>query len=83
MLDQTAARNRQRRSRRRRKAGLVLLQVEIDEFTLIDALVASGRLDVGDGLARARVQKAVAKLLDDWAQRWLSRVAFPTRSGSV
>jgi hypothetical protein len=80
MLDQTIqARNRQRRSRRRRKAGRVLLRVETDEFRLIDALIASGRLSSDDGLARARVEKAVGQLVEDRITRWLSRVAFPTR----
>jgi hypothetical protein len=71
---QTAA-DRQRRSRRRRKAGKVLLRVEADEFRLVDALITSGRLDPDAGLSRAQVEKALAKLVEDWTARWTSRVA--------
>jgi hypothetical protein len=78
MLDGTTqARLRQRRSRRRRKAGRALLQIEVDEFRLIDALISSGRLTPDEGLARARVEKALANLVDDWTARWVSRVASP------
>jgi len=80
MLDRTTqARNRQRRSRRRRRAGRVLLRIEINEFRLVDALISAGRLHPHDGLARAQVEEAVVRLVDDWCDRWVSRVASPYR----
>jgi hypothetical protein len=67
--DRRAA-ERQRRSRARRRRGRVILKVEADEFELVEALMQAGRLDERDGLNRARVEQAVARLISDWASRW-------------
>ena len=76
MLDPTS-RARQRRSRQRRKQGRALLKVEVDEFELVAALLKAGRLCETDGLQRPKVEQALARLVEDWTTRWLSRVASP------
>lgn len=48
---------RQRRSRARRRAGRVLLRIEADEFELIEALLASGRLDEASCLDRRCLER--------------------------
>jgi hypothetical protein len=72
-----ANREHQRRSRRRRKAGRVVLRIEVDEFRLIDSLLAAHRLTEADGLDRRRVEAAVSRLLADWVTRWASALTFP------
>jgi hypothetical protein len=66
-----AASARQKRSRARRRRGRALLRVEVDEFDLIEALQASGRLDDAGGLDRARVEQEAGRVLRDWTTRWL------------
>jgi hypothetical protein len=61
---------RQRRSRSRRRQGKVVLRIEADEYPLIGALQAAGRLGEQDGLRRGQVEQAVAKLISDWVERW-------------
>jgi hypothetical protein len=64
---------RQRRCRVRRRQGLAILRVETNEFRLIDALLAAGRLSEDEALRRALVEKAAAKLLEDFTARWLGK----------
>jgi hypothetical protein len=67
----TQTRNRQRRSRLRRKQGRVLLRVEVDEFRLVEAPQRAGRLTTTDGLQRARIEREAERVLADWIARWL------------
>src|SRR5262249_35099392 len=60
-----AARQRQRRCRKRRRQGIALLRVE--------ALQKAGRPTVEDGLRRAQVEVAVSRILRDWVERWLGQ----------
>ena len=76
-LDRHAQRERQRRSRARRRHGITLLRVPVDEFRLVEALQRAGRLTGEDGLQRARIEQEVERLVADWTERWLSRVASP------
>jgi hypothetical protein len=62
---------RQQRFRQRRQSGKACLRVEVCEEALITALLASGRLTEGQALRRPLVELELAKLLDDWAARWL------------
>lgn len=52
-----------------------MLKVEVDEFGLVEALQRAGRLCEIDGLRRPKIEQALAKLVEDWTARWLSRVA--------
>jgi hypothetical protein len=72
------ARDRQRRSRGRRRQGLKLLRIAQDEYRLIDALQRAGRLQAGEGLDWTRVEQEAEQVLDDFVERWLSRVASPS-----
>jgi hypothetical protein len=65
-----AAGARQRRSRARRRAGLVLLKVEADEHRLAEALIACGRVTAAEGLQRSRIEQEVSELVQDWITRW-------------
>ena len=68
-----AARQRETRSKRRRKAGKLILGIEVDEIELIKSLVAAGRLcesDVGD---RERVKAAARDVLADFIARWRTK----------
>jgi hypothetical protein len=53
------------------------LRITQDEYRLIEALQRSGRLTEGDGLQWARVEQEAERVLYDWVDRWLSRVASP------
>jgi hypothetical protein len=68
--DRTAASARQRRSRARRRRGLMVLRIEAPEYQLIQALQLAGRLDEAGGMDRARVESAVERLVDDFIRRW-------------
>jgi hypothetical protein len=49
---------------------VAVLRVEADEFRLIDALISAGRLTESEALRRPLVEKAAARLLEDFAVRW-------------
>jgi hypothetical protein len=65
-----AARLRQRRCRARQRAGVVPYVVEVPQATVVEALIASGRLSEGEALHRVSVEHALAAVLIDWAARW-------------
>lgn len=69
-LSAASATERQRACRARRRAGLTLLTIEIDENALAAALIASDRLSEAAALEPGRVEQAVAELLHDWSERW-------------
>jgi hypothetical protein len=69
----TPAAIRARKSRARRKVGMRTFQVEGDEHRLAAALIASGRLTEEQALSRALVEGELAKLLADWASRWVGK----------
>jgi hypothetical protein len=64
---------RQRRCRARRRRGVAVLHVEANEFELVDALLAAGRLTEAEALRRPLVEKAAARLLEDFTARWLQK----------
>ena len=67
-----AARQRQRRSRARRRQGIALLRIQVDEFRLIEALQRAGRLTDNGGLQRACVEREVERLVADFVEGWLN-----------
>jgi hypothetical protein len=67
-----AERARQRRSRARRKRGLLLIGIEVCELALIEALIRSGRVDADALLDRKRVIAEAAAILADFIARWPS-----------
>ena len=61
---------RQRRIRQRKRRGLVVLQIEVHEHRLLDALLQTRRLNEEASRRRSLVEREVGHLLDDWARRW-------------
>jgi hypothetical protein len=66
----SAAAARQHRCRARRRRGVALLRVEVDEFRLVDALLWAGRLNEAESRRRSLVEAAVAQVLKDFIVRW-------------
>ena len=64
------AAQRQHRCRARRRRGLALLRVEVDEFRLVDALLWAGRLSEDESRRPPLVEAAVAQVLKDFIVRW-------------
>jgi hypothetical protein len=62
---------RQHRCRARRRRGLAVLRIEVNEFDLIDSLIAANRLSEDESRRRPLVEKATGKLLEDVISRWL------------
>jgi hypothetical protein len=61
---------RARRYRDRRRAGRISLRIDVLETAVIEALIASGRLTEGEALRRASIERELAQVVADWAQRW-------------
>ena len=46
------------------------VRLNVREFEIIDALIASGRLSEVESRDRRLVERELADLVDDWARRW-------------
>jgi hypothetical protein len=66
----TGAAVRQRRSRSRRTRGMIMLRVEVHEHSIAEALIVAGRLTDAEALCRGRVERELAKVIQEWASRW-------------
>src|SRR3954470_21915587 len=62
---------RNKRYRARTKVGRVILGLEIDEYRIVSALLASNRLTEREALDRCQVAREVSLLLSEWAGQWL------------
>ena len=75
-------RERVRRRRERWRKGVASYRVEAIEELLIEALIDSEgrRLDCGERLTaeqsadKKAVERAIGRLLNDWARRWLQKL---------
>lgn len=56
--------------RQRQRAGLVMLRVPVPQYQVVEYLIATGRLTVGEALDRRQVEHAVAEVVVDLAARW-------------
>jgi hypothetical protein len=65
----SAAAERQRRRRQRQRLGLIWLPVEVDEFALVNTLVAGGLLAAAAADDHAAVQAALERLLAGFLRR--------------
>ena len=70
MLARTPAAVKKRRYRRRLKDGVIVLQVEVSECELAEAMILSSRLSSAEALDRARLTHAAELVLREWAARW-------------
>jgi hypothetical protein len=62
---------RARRSRTRRRAGLTVFHIEIDQRRITAFLRAAGRL--ADDASREQIEHALAQVLEDVTARWLGK----------
>lgn len=49
-----------------------MLRVAVSEDAVIEALLRSRRLSEDQALRRAQIEQAVAAILAEWAERWLT-----------
>jgi len=64
------ARQAQHACRVRRRNGLALLQVEVDEYGFIAALLRAERITETESLQRVQVERALAKIAAEFIARW-------------
>jgi hypothetical protein len=64
---------RQRRIRQRKRAGLCVLQVEVNEHRFTEALLRSNALGEEASRRRSLVEREAGQVLDDWARRWTQK----------
>jgi hypothetical protein len=60
----------QRSYKKRQRDGVAVLRIAVPEYSLIESLIAAGRLGEVDGLDRRQVELAVEGVLRDWIERW-------------
>jgi hypothetical protein len=73
----TPAALRARRTRWRRRNGLVPYQIDADEHALAEALILSGRLTEGEALQPELVGRELSALVADFISRWRHGVTLP------
>jgi hypothetical protein len=61
---------RWRRWKARHKRGRVLLQIEVDEYGLVEALIASDRLSADAALDRKRLVETLEHVVADFIAQW-------------
>jgi hypothetical protein len=66
----TSAAIRQRRTRWRRRNGLVPRQIEVDEHGLAEMLIVSGRLTEAEALRPELQERELTALVTDVIARW-------------
>lgn len=68
---------RARRSRWRRRNGLVPYRIDADEHALAEALILSGRLTEAEALRPDLVRRELSALIADFIARWRHSVTGP------
>jgi hypothetical protein len=63
-------RQRQTRSRKRRREGRLMMLAEFDEAGMIEALIRAERLSESDAADRSRLGQAINTLLGDFIAEW-------------
>jgi hypothetical protein len=63
-------RERQARWRARRRLGRRVVTVDLDELDVIEALIASGRLDEAAALNPQAVADAIGEVVSEWSRHW-------------
>jgi hypothetical protein len=49
---------------------MIMLRVEVHEHSIAEALIVAGRLTDAEALCRGRVERELAKVIQEWASRW-------------
>ena len=73
MLERSPSRlaARARKARARRRRGLAIFYIEVNEARVVEALIEAGRLTEAEALERPSVERELGWVLDQWARRWL------------
>ena len=66
----SSARERTRRSRQRKRRGVISVRLDVPEVEIIEALIVSERLSESDTRDRRLVERELSIVLADWAKRW-------------
>lgn len=70
-MQAASPRERQRRTRARKRVGLAVFRLELGEGAAIEALILAGRLTEGEALRRRSVERELAAVMSEWAAMWL------------
>jgi len=65
-----ATRRRQARWRARVREGRVIFKLELPHDRVIEALIVSRRLSEAAALRRSEVERELAAVVEQWAERW-------------
>ena len=71
--DKRAVRDRQARWRARVRDGRACYRLELDRDRVIEALLASGRMSEDAALRREQVERELATVIEQWAERWIKK----------
>jgi hypothetical protein len=71
MLARTPAALKKRRYRRRLRDGVIVINVQVKEAELAEALMLAGRLTDQAALRRDQLTRAAENILVEFADRWL------------
>jgi len=66
-----ATRRRQAKWRARVRDGRACYRLDVDRDRAIEALIVSGRLSEDGALRRELVERELAAVVEQWAERWL------------
>jgi len=68
-----ATRRRQARWRARVREGRAIFKLELPHDRVIEALIVSRRLSEDAALRRSEVERELAAVVEQWAERWLAK----------
>jgi hypothetical protein len=80
MLARSPAALKKRRYRRRLRDGRIVLNLEVSECELAEAMLASERLTEAEALHRDKLTRAAEKVLREWCERWRKAQALAQAS---
>jgi hypothetical protein len=72
VAERRRARDRQRQCRARRRAGEAQFTIAVPEVALVEALIVSGRVGESESADHALVEKALAAVVRDFVERWVT-----------
>jgi len=62
---------RQAAYRQRQALGATVLQVTVEHYAFVEALIAAERISITDALDRRQVTRAANDVLADFVKRWI------------
>jgi hypothetical protein len=64
---------RRRSFRQRQRRGRIVIRLEVNEFEIAAALLASRHLAESEAANRAALERGVEAVLSGWARQWLKK----------